>query len=91
MQDTPKPPKEWQEAVEKVLVGTDLTARVQHSEAWVFIGDVESGASPREYNDYFHVTVTVPGRTLVGHGETLELATTAARSRVESYLNEQKG
>lgn len=76
----------------KVVEGTDLLARVQCSESWEFTGDAETGeVSTYEHHRHFHVTVIVPGKEpIVGHAETLEGAANAARSRVESYLKDQK-
>lgn len=93
MGENKKPPREWEAAAKKVVKGTDLLARVQCSESWDFTGDVETDeVQSYETHKHFHITVMVPGQPpLVGHAETLEGAVTAARSRVEAYLKEQKG
>jgi hypothetical protein len=88
-----KPPREWKAAVQKVVEGTDLFARVQCSESWEFTGDADAGTVTTYSNDkHYHITVLVPGKEpIIGHGETLEVAAAAARSRVEAYLKEQEG
>jgi hypothetical protein len=95
MGENQEPPKEWMAAAQKVVQGTDLFARVQCSESWDFVGDsafLEGAVAVGEHNRHYHITVMVPGKEpLTGHGETLEAAVAAARSRVEAYLNEQKG
>lgn len=93
MGENQKPPREWTAAAQTVVQGTDLLARVQCSEAWDFVGDSATAVvTAGESNRHYHITVFVPGKEpLTGHGETLEAAATAARSRVEAYLKEQEG
>lgn len=92
MGENRKPPREWQVAAKKVVEGTDLFARVQCSESWEFTDDPDTdGVNVFEHHSHYHITVMVPGqKPLTGHSETLEGAVTAARSRVEAYLKEQK-
>ena len=86
-----KPPRDWLEAAKRVVAGTDLMVKVQHSEAWTFVGDEDSGeATPLEYDEHYHVTVPVSDQEpLMGHGNTVEAAADGARSRVESWLSEK--
>lgn len=93
MGENQKPPREWTAAAQKVVQGTDLLARVQCSESWDFTGDSETGeVAVGENNRHYHITVLVPGKPPInGHGAMLEVAVTAARSRVEAYLKEQEG
>lgn len=91
MPEETSPPRDWLEAAKKVVAGTDLMVRVQHSEAWAFVGDEDSGdITTLEYDEHYHVTVPVSGQEpLMGHGNTVEVAADGARSRVESWLAEK--
>jgi hypothetical protein len=93
MGEEAKAPREWIAAAQQVSAGTDLLVRIQVSESWGFSGDVNTEAvTPTDYAQHFHISVLVPGEPPIsGHGETLEMAVSAARSRVESYIKEQGG
>ncbi len=86
------PPATWQAAMDKVLAGTEFVGYVRYFERWGFVGNGDADPTPHEHDECFHVTVTIPGYDdLVGSGATVEAAAEAARSRVESHLEQQKG